>query len=206
MIDLTFRFDGLDEAIEQLDPKVVQLAHNRTITELTRKARTRAKKSITADYNVKAGEVLKRMGKPRFSGFGLQRTGMIMASGRRMSIAKFGARQLKKGVSYRVKRSGGRKTIKHAWLAKMPSGHVGVFTHGRADSTQYKGGSIRRKKPLGRRGKNFSQLPIDDTFGPSIPQMMGWKHREVERMVADEYDTILTRNLDHYFKKSAGVR
>lgn len=52
------------------------------------------------------------------------------------------------GVQWQIRRQGGKKYDRHAFVAEMNSGHVGVF------------------KRLGTK-----RLPIDEKFGPSIPRV-----------------------------------
>jgi len=83
----------------------------------------------------------------------------IVISGRRIPIFNFGARQTKKGVTYRISRSGGRKTALGAFMEsyasgtpiQMRSGHRGVF----------------RRRQL--EGHELARLPIEEIFGPSVP-------------------------------------
>lgn len=69
---------------------------------------------------------------------------------KRIPLIKFGAKELKKGVSYRISKSGGRKKITdpaRPFIQTLPSGHIGVF---------------RRHTPETKR------LPIVELKGPSI--------------------------------------
>lgn len=69
---------------------------------------------------------------------------------KRIPLIKFGARPLKKGVSYRISKSGGQKKITdpaRPFKQTMKSGHVGIF---------------RRKTP------ETAQLPIVELKGPSV--------------------------------------
>jgi hypothetical protein len=50
----------------------------------------------------------------------------INASGAPMPVAAYPYRQVKQGVSAQIK-AGGRSLIRHAFIAKMKSGHEGVF-------------------------------------------------------------------------------
>ncbi len=49
----------------------------------------------------------------------------LLASKKRLPLYTFGARQTGRGVSYNMGR--GRQVIPHAFIARMPTGHVGVF-------------------------------------------------------------------------------
>lgn len=69
---------------------------------------------------------------------------------KRIPLIKFRARPLKKGISYQISKSGGRKKITdpaRPFKQTLPSGHVGIF---------------RRHTPETKR------LPIVELFGPSI--------------------------------------
>ena len=70
----------------------------------------------------------------------------IIITGARIPLADFKARQTRRGVTADV--GTGRKLYPSTFLAKMKSGHEGVF---------------------GRRGK--ARLPIDERFGPSLPHV-----------------------------------
>lgn len=69
--------------------------------------------------------------------------GVLSASPKRIGLIKFNAKQSKTGVSYRYGQ-GGRLTLQHAFIARMKSGHEGVYL---------------------RKGKD--RLPIQEKFGPS---------------------------------------
>lgn len=96
----------------------------------------------------------------------------VRVVGGRKPLIKFGAKQKRRGVSYRIEKGGKRTTLPGVFLAEMPvggktgqaldfirtgqSGHVGVFK---------------------RRGK--SRLPISELDGPSIPAVYQ-HHGEIE--------------------------
>jgi hypothetical protein len=69
----------------------------------------------------------------------------VVASGRRIPLMDFSARQTSRGVSANTGQ--GRKTYPGAFIATMKTGHRGVF---------------KRKPGVGR-------LPIHELFGPSVP-------------------------------------
>jgi hypothetical protein len=79
------------------------------------------------------------------------------AKGGRIPIMDLQARQTQRGVTYRAQ--GGRRLIPGAFIARMSSGHAGVFK---------------------RKGR--SRLPIQELYGPSIPRVF------VQRYVLDATD------------------
>lgn len=78
----------------------------------------------------------------------------IEVQGRRIPLIAFKAQGPEpskgkgRGVSYAYGTSGGRKTVPHAFIARMPGGHRGVYQ--------------RRTK---------ARLPIYELFGPSLPHV-----------------------------------
>lgn len=84
----------------------------------------------------------------------------LITSGKRIALIDMGARGTVpsrgrgNGVSYRNP-GGGRGRISDAFIAKMASGHVGVFK---------RNANAKRHGPA----PNRSQLPIHELFGPSI--------------------------------------
>jgi hypothetical protein len=97
----------------------------------------------------------------------------VSASGRPLPLIGFAARQNKRGVSVAV-RKGSRKTLAHAFIARMPSGHVGVFM---------------------RRGK--ARLHIDEKFSVSVPGMFGAKEVQaaLEGLVRARFDKEMDHNI-----------
>ena len=112
---------GLDDLGRKVFPAALAAAINKT----ERFARIAASKEIRKEYNIKAADVKKTISFKRASKNRLRAE--FASKGTRISLAKFGARQTKKGVTVKVKKTGGRKLIKAAFLSTMPSGHKGVF-------------------------------------------------------------------------------
>ncbi len=105
----------------------------------------------------------------------------ITLSGRRFSLVDLKARQIKGGVSYRQASTRSRVLIKSAFIATMPSGHVGAF-----------------------RRKDRSRLPIQELRGPSLAGLYGGAYdlssrilREsqarLEQNIANQVQLILNR-------------
>ncbi len=108
----------------------------------------------------------------------------IRAAGRPIAIINFSARQTKAGVTVNV--MNGRKLFPHAFLAKMPTGHVGVYD--RKPGTQ-----------LGKRGKMILNRKIGKEFyGPSVPAMFSNKDMQsvITRVVDDNFSSRLTHELE----------
>ena len=84
----------------------------------------------------------------------------VVASGRPIALIRFNAQQGSGGVTVQV--LNGRKAIPGAFIARMPSGHEGVFVRD------------QRRSPAARTRQNrWEALPVRELFGPSVPNGLG---------------------------------
>ncbi len=93
------------------------------------------------------------------------------STGRPIPLIEYGACQVKNGVSVQVKKSKGRKVIPMAFIAKMKSGHLGVFTRkkeylgtGRPTGTPKSGYLYTQPGTWSRRYR----LPVEEMYGPRV--------------------------------------
>jgi len=109
----------------------------------------------------------------------------IRATGRPVPLIKYGARQTKKGVSVNVLQ--GRKLIAGAFIATMPSGHIGVFMR--------QGGTHKRVVRNGL--AMWSGLPIKELFGPSVPAAFANKvvMAALKSVIQERFAVVLTQEL-----------
>ena len=131
------------------NPRAAALALNRTANTV----RSAAVKSIAADIGVKQKIVRKGLFKIKRATVS-RLTAEIPATGKRIPVIDLSARQTGQGVTYQHGRQ--RETIIGAFIARMRSGHTGVFK---------------------RRGT--TRLPIDERFGPSIGFVL--LNRQIQR-------------------------
>jgi len=124
-------------AVPRAVPRVFRRAIGRTVDMAATDLKRRVGKQITA----KKGDIAKGISKKKTTFYG-----SIGAKPFRPGLLAFpGTKQTKRGVSYRLSRTAGRKRIEHGFIATMPSGHRGVFVRG-----------------------GPSRLPIREVRGPSI--------------------------------------
>jgi hypothetical protein len=100
---------------------------------------------------------------------------------RRKGIFKNG--RPRKGVSFRISKGAGATTVKDAFVARMKSGHVGVF---------------KRMKP-------GQSLPIAELFGPSIPQAALNDQKLQDGLKVDASDMLkknLSSQIDRFLQRS----
>ncbi|MBE3586566.1 MAG: phage tail protein [Thermoanaerobacter sp.] len=153
MIELTV--EQMDKAERLLGhiPGAAPKAMANAINRAAEAARTEAARKVRELYYIKHKDVLATMKIYRATPDDL--TATVISKGNLIALSKFRITpkqpqpKRKKPVIARVKRGEGGP-IKSAFVARMQSGHVGVF--------------IR----VGR-----SRLPIRELYGPSVPQMLG---------------------------------
>ena len=156
-------------------PKVMSRGLNRTATS----ARTATSRMLAGEASLKISDVRKRITLKKAT-YHRWRAG-IKISRRRIPLISFGARQTKKGITY--KKAGERVLIRHAFKATMKSGHTGVF-----------------------RRMAGSRLPITELKGPSMGQVFVGAQdkaqaiyrasmRKLEKNIHDQVNLILRRRL-----------
>ena len=175
------------ESLASQFPWIAKQALNRTATF----TRARVIEKITDVYNVTPG-VLRDTRNIRVVDARSTLTAKVTATGRRLPLVDFGARQTRQGVTIMVKRSGGRKLIPHAFIARMQSGHEGLFLRvpgAKVEPTRgrYAGTGIKRQK-------------IEERFSLSVGQMMIAQdvYAEVEEQLAAFFHDEFIRRLGVY--------
>lgn len=142
------------------------------VTALNRAAvstRAEAVREIRATYNLRARTVRDQIRLKRATRAVL--TALLTASGKRVPLIEFnprpsapgkaGRRSL--GVSVLVRRDTGRKLVRHAFVQRMKSGHVGVFMRVQPGD---KNNPVYRSKRIRHGG---SDLPIAELTSLSLP-------------------------------------
>lgn len=133
-----------------------------------------------AGYKLKAADIKSAMRVKRASQSRL--TASVIASGRPVPLIQYGARQTSKGVTVSV--LNGRKLIPGAFIAKMPTGHIGVFV-------REPGGKHKKVMKAGK--ASWHQLPIRELFGPAIPDALSnaGVRDAVQELIATKFPVIL---------------
>lgn len=170
--------DQVDQFLT-LAPKKTSLAVLRAIKRGTMAARTEAARTVSKDMGIGVSVVRKSILMTLPSG-GTGAVGILRASLKRIPLFLFKAkgpypsRGKGRGVTYR--KGGGRANIRDAFIAKMPSGHMGVF------------------KRSGR-----ARLPVNQLFGPSIGRVFDLKRKKISQTGAEATEKELDRLLDRIF-------
>jgi len=158
---------NVDQVLADLDgfvDDVVRIAAPRALDKLRDQAKTAGFRKISEIYDI-GPRTMDRYASLTFAN-GRTLEASINVKGAGFPLYAFAPRQTRLGVSIRIK--GKRVVIPHTFIAKMPSGHVGVFARGTyAGRFQFKRGR-RITKPR----KARTELPINELFSFAPPDAL----------------------------------
>jgi hypothetical protein len=148
------------------------------LNKLGRSTRSFISSEIRQTYNIKKSDLDPTI--KVFPARGQDLQVILRATGSRIKLLLFGARQNRSGITVTVKKKK-RRIIKGGFIATMPSGHENVFL---------------------RRGE--SRLPIRSLFGPSVVQLFssGYMRGRVQDFVHERLGTILRQELKHFLSQT----
>lgn len=148
----------------------------RALNKALKNTKTFTVKIIRETYMIKASRIKQNLKSKKASKNGLN--AVLDATGKRISLISFGARQVKKGVSYKIRKEGGRELIPGAYIAPGKGGK-GTFIYQRLK--QYRMG--RKKTPLSKPlswPKRYRYPIVAVNKGPSVPTMMEGNFDRIE--------------------------
>ena len=149
------------------------------LNKMATQAKTEASRRVRARYNIKKSDLDSNFKMKRANINHLESS--VTASGKRLPLIDFGARQRKVGVSVMVIR-GQRKVVAHAFITTMRSGHEGVFR---------------------RTGKE--RLPIQELVSLSVPKMFGSRNimAAMKDFVRLKIRPLLMHEIEYFRKRAA---
>ena len=160
----------------QID-KTLRSAVRSAANKLIRRGRTATSKRVREVYNIKASD-LKNYTKVK-KATNSNPTAAIIISGRPIPLILFSAKQNKRGVSVRVKKTTGRKIIQSSFIATMPSGKIQVWMR-----------------------KGAKRLPIKQLLSVSPPKMYEKEGEKVfKELISKEAGKTVQHEIDYYANK-----
>lgn len=171
----------LAEANDAICNKAVSRALNKLATEIIAQS---AREIRAAGYGFKIKDIKSKFKARKATP--QRRQIVLRCFHKAVPLIEFGARQVAAGVSVKVK--GSRKVVRGAFIAKMPSGHVGVFK---------RDNSALHKRVLKGGRSIWSALPINQLYGPSpaVAFANATVINVIERFVKDRYPVLLEHEL-----------
>ena len=172
MVEVSFK--GLE--IVQKIGKEFPVVARRALKETARQTRTEAKKLLLERYNIKSSDLNKALGNPVSVS---EDAVALRASSKRLPLIYFNPSKTGVGLDVMVKYGSGTKTVAHAFIATMKSGHKGAFL---------------RMTP--------KRLPIKEQFRISIAEMFGGSKimNRLMKFAFDNMERITISKLKDYLK------
>ena len=200
-VEIWSDISGLKKQLKRFNKVGVDRANMRAINRAANKTKTLTGRLLSKEFNIKVGDIKQFLFiSPRASA----RKSEVAIAGKSAMLgifkyAKGTKRQGPLGVKFNS--GGGMKLHPHTFLARMPSGHSGVFV--RSDK---RGG--KRVADISRTtGKRIlKQLPIRELTYPSVAHMITNVKRGglIFQSFIEDYPKQLHQQLDFELKKSKG--
>jgi hypothetical protein len=183
-LKITTNFPDIRRQLEGLQKDIAEKATARAVNRTMEQAMTDMSREIRQEFNITAAKVREKLFLRRagFKGGQLSIEAALLSKtkdGRRsLNLINFQARQNREGVAVKIKRAGGRKTLKGAFIGN-------------------KGRTVFR-----RRGKD--RLPIDPIQTIDVPMMFNTKkiNAVVVRKIKDKFPAIWEREVRFYTSRA----
>lgn len=174
-------------------PAVMRRSINKTLTN----TKTFSSKKIRENFKVKASRVKEDFKKSQ-NATNQTLWGVLRCKGTRISLMQFGARQVKKGVTYQIRKRGGRKTIPGGFVATGKNANQLVFVR-----TNRTGGIVNPFVRYGRLPHRY-RFPIRAPLGPSIPTMMEHSLRDIQTYGGERLQVNIGAEVSYALQKYGG--
>lgn len=189
--------------------RAIKKAVRSAVNKAAAKASTAASRAVRDIYNIKAGDLKKYVTNRPAQGERYEHI-IRVASERRIPLYVFGTKAalreitIRRGraawqqkmqfINVKVKKAGGYKPVTKTFIAKMQSGHIGIFER---DAQMW-----RHRKPVKNSRRKSSGLPIAEKLGPGAVTLY---EKEGEPALIQTYDRdiydIFNRELQFYIER-----
>lgn len=139
--------DGMEKDVR----KQVRIAVNKA----GQRMESKMAKMVREEINVTAKAVKKVITRPRLADENNLFTTIEVGKDKRIPLKEFGARQSKKGVTYKISKRGGKKTLLGGFIVRSLGGHVFVRVGEKVEASK-------------GRYKGKMRQPIVKKYGPSV--------------------------------------
>jgi hypothetical protein len=189
MIELTFKtnikgFTAYVNKVAAEHEKAVVRALNKTAIS----ARAEASREVKAlGYNIKSSAIKDSFSIKKATLKNLEV--VLVSTGRKITLINYGAIASKMGVSVKIK--GKRTVLRHAFIATMSNGHIGVY--------ERVGLARTGAKAIGMNGRlRRVNLPIRELYGPSIPEALSQPivEQAIMRNIQEQFPKILKAEIN----------
>ncbi|MGH8519860.1 MAG: phage tail protein [Gammaproteobacteria bacterium] len=187
-IDVRADIERAVRSLTEIQRAIVPKASARALNKTASQAKTQAAREIRTHYNISTRVIGRHIELSRATPATL--VAALKATGDKLPVIAFQARQTKRGVTVQIKR-GRRRLIPHAFIATLRSGHKGVFARGKYQGRSF----VHRSKRV--RPYPKPDLPIAELHTVGVPQ--GFSNRVVlealERKIRERFPPLLAHEI-----------
>lgn len=190
-VNISMTIQEMAAALANLSANFREQAVPIALNDMAKQCRTQASRKIRETYNIKSATLKKNLEIKVATKTKL--TASVVASVGSLPMIAFTPSQNKSGVGVTIKK-GERKTVKHAFITTMPSGHVGVFSRYDGKGNVLSGA---------HRGAHGSALPIKElyTIGPSRAFASDAVQSVLQNLINAKFAQILEGKIQYLLKR-----
>lgn len=173
--------EKVDKVLKDLPKKANQIKY-RVVQRAALAGKSEAIKQAKNKYNLKTEEITKtfKLIKPTKD----NPISELISTGKRIRLIKFkvtpkAVPKKRKNIKVSVLKAQGMKTLKSAFIAKMPNGITGIFE---------------------REGRE--RVPLRQLFGPSVPQL--FRDETIKTAIKEKAKEVLEKRIVHELNRVVG--
>lgn len=152
-------------------PEVGRKVVSRSINDTTRKTKTNISKTVRLKSTVKASYAKEQITVSRKARVN-DLVGAVKVRGNKIKAIGYRSSQNKKGVRTKVFKQSDPIVYPRAFIAKMKSGHKGVFWRKKADNPTNKYPAVTNTISKVNNLRLYRRLPIEELYSYSIPELV----------------------------------
>ena len=214
-LQITTNAAHLARLMQRANTRAVRQATARSLNEIARGARADSAKEIRKEANLKARTIKAGIaqGNARSTDPVDKQAAVLAYSRKPIPLIEFDAREkiisrtlrgyAIRGVTVKVKKT--RKVVRDGFLARLASGHRGVFKREPGTGRRVKVSIAPYTRTSDKRvvRAHWHQLPIGEAFGPTVGDIAGNRpvQARLEAHVRTRYGQVFARNLRYYLGK-----
>ena len=201
----------VDALLANIEPKKIDAAISRASIRAAGSGKTEIKKQVTAVYNILPKYVSDATTARRNA---TNNGAHVQVIGGPIALSKFtrtvpnSPKKTRVMQRQQIKKASSVTTMPNHFAAEMASGHVGIFERLRGTG----GNRPRMKRPYRRAEKmtwgvderKKGREPLEQAFGPSIPQMVG--NVAVYDIVVESISVMMDKRLEHEFGRLMNIK
>ena len=200
---------GLNETMKKLKGLQQHITDSALISVLNKTAtqgRNYSVRKIRQTYTISSGDLKEKITIEKASKKRLEAKIVAKRERRPMNVIRFSARMTSKGVSVKVKKTGGRYLWRNAFIANINGNELVVKRTGKftiPTKGRYAGKIKTRNTKRGAKGEHIQREQLQTILGPSIADIFGEKnmYNDLRKWTNEKLVEVFMKELEYYTRK-----